>query len=118
MGAQANALGGRRQAGAVVVVGRGGGRAQLERVVLRRAAGHEQRDEEERQQPRERADDDERPQVAEVRWFDPSEGAWMVKGSELDILDAAWLRRHGIYVGSETLGASSRVKRAFPRFQM
>ena len=38
--------------------------------------------------------------------------------SELGILDAVGLRRHGVSVGSETLGSSSRVRRAAPRFQM
>ena len=41
-----------------------------------------------------------------------------IKGSEIGILGAAWLQDHGLPVGSETAGLSSRVPRAAPRLQM
>ena len=44
--------------------------------------------------------------------------AYMVKHSEISILDAAWLRSHSLSVGSKTLVLSSRVLRVAPRLQM
>ena len=44
--------------------------------------------------------------------------ACMVRRSEMGDSGAAWLRRHGLSVGFETLGLSSRVRRAVPRLQM
>ena len=42
----------------------------------------------------------------------------MVNGSEISILGAAWLQGHGLFVGSETMGLSSRVSRTATRLQM
>ena len=41
-----------------------------------------------------------------------SSPAWMVKRSEIREFGEAWLQRHGLSVGSEGLGFSSRVLRA------
>ena len=48
----------------------------------------------------------------------PRVGAYMVKGSEIGILDAARLQSHDLSVGSKTLVLSSRVLRVAPRLQM
>ena len=45
-------------------------------------------------------------------------GAWMVKRSENGVLDAAWLQGHGLPVGPEVMGRSSRVRRVAPCLQM
>ena len=42
----------------------------------------------------------------------------MVKRSENGVLGAAWLQRHGLSVGSEVMGRSSRVRRAASSLQM
>ena len=42
----------------------------------------------------------------------------MVKRSEIVNLGGVWLKRHGLSEGSETLGLSSRVRRAAPSLQM
>ena len=42
----------------------------------------------------------------------------MVKGSENVSSGGLWLKGHGLSEGSETLGRSSRVRRAAPRLQM
>ena len=44
--------------------------------------------------------------------------ACMVKGSETGYFGAAWLQDHGLRVGPETLGVSSRVRRAALSLQM
>ena len=40
--------------------------------------------------------------------------AWMVQRSEIVNLGGLWLDNHGVSVRSETLGLSSRVRRAAP----
>ena len=42
----------------------------------------------------------------------------MVKSSEIGEFGAAWLQGHGLSVGAETRGPSSRVRRAAPSLQM
>ena len=42
----------------------------------------------------------------------------MVKRSEIVNLGGVWLKGHGLSEGSETLGLSSRVRRAAPSLQM
>ena len=42
----------------------------------------------------------------------------MVKHSKMGDFGAAWLQDHGLPVGPETLGVSSRVRRAALRLQM
>ena len=42
----------------------------------------------------------------------------MVKRSEVVNLGGLWLKGHGLSEGSETLGLSSRVRRAAPSLQM
>ena len=41
-----------------------------------------------------------------------------IKRSGVDEIGAAWLQGHGLPVGSEALGLSSRVRRAAPSPQM
>jgi len=41
--------------------------------------------------------------------------AWMVRRGEIEQFVTAWLQGHGLSVGSEALGRSSRVRRAAPR---
>jgi len=45
-------------------------------------------------------------------------GAWMVRRGEIVNLCGLWLDGHGLPEGSETLGLSSRVRRAAPSRQM
>ena len=45
-------------------------------------------------------------------------GAWMAKRREIVNLGGVWLGGHGLSVGSEVLGLSSRVRRAAPSLQM
>ena len=42
----------------------------------------------------------------------------MAKRGEIGDLGPAWLRRHGLPVGSETLGLSSRVRKVASSLQM
>ena len=42
----------------------------------------------------------------------------MVKRSEIGNLGGLWLEGHGLSEGSETLGLSSRARRAAPRLEM
>ena len=44
--------------------------------------------------------------------------AWMVKRSENGVLGGLWLEGHGLSVGSEVPGLSSRVRRAAPSLHM
>ena len=45
----------------------------------------------------------------------PKSDAWLATRGEAVDFGAAWLRCHGLSVGSGTLGLSSRVRRAAPR---
>ena len=52
-----------------------------------------------------------------LKWRKPSSSAWMIKRSENVNFGGLWLEGHGLSEGSETLGLSSRVRRAAPSTQ-